>query len=576
MDSTSTNENNFIRMTVASFGGKMKLFFGLLVLVFIGSGVFALYEASNAFMVSVPAEGGTLREGVIGLPQFVNPLIAVSGPSQDLTDLVYSGLLKKTPDGSYAPDLAADMPSVSPDNKTYTFIIRDDAVFHDGTPVTADDIEFTLTRALDPAIKSPKRVNWEDVTIQKINDKTIQFVLKQPYPFFLENATLGILPKHIWSNVSNEEFTFSNYNRNPIGSGPYKVQKIKTNSGGIPLSYELESFKKYPGGAPYISHISMSFYTNEDKLVEAFKNGSIDSLNSLSPEEARSLEAEGAHIVRGVLPRVFGVFFNINKNPVLKEKAVRQALAASIDRKVLIQNVLFGYGESIASPLPVHFGGMIATSTSSSTPIEVASAILEKAGWKKNADNIYQKKTDKETTTLAISISTSDVPELKGMAEEVKKAWETLGAQVDLKIFETGDLNQNVIRPRNYEALFFGQVVNRDTDLFAFWDSSEKTDPGLNIALYSNATVDKALENARNLVSTEDRLAEYRKVEGQIESDVPAIFVYSPEFLYIVPKDLQGMTTPRVNEAKDRFLGIEKWYRETDRVWRIFATNNIR
>jgi peptide/nickel transport system substrate-binding protein len=564
-----------VRMTMGSFGGKAKVIFVVLILIFIGSGTFLLYSVSNAFMVAVPAEGGTLREGVIGLPQFINPLIAVSGPSQDLTELIYSGLLKKTPAGDFVPDLASTMPSVSADNKTYTFIIRDDAVFHDGTPVTADDIEFTIDRALNPALKSPKRVNWEDVTVQKINDKTIQFLLKQSYPFFLENVTLGILPKHIWNNVSHEEFTFSNYNRNPIGSGPYKIDKIRTNSGGIPLSYELEAFKNYSGGKPFLTHITMNFYSNEDKLMEAYRSGSVDAINSLSPLKAKDLEAQGAQVIRTVLPRIFGVFFNASKNAALKQKEVRQALALSLDKPALISTVLNGYGQAINSPLPIQFGGAVNTTVASGTPIEAAAQLLEKNGWKKNDEGVYQKKSDKETMILAIALSTSDVPELKTMAEEISRTWQALGVRVDLKIFETGDLNQNVIRPRNYEALFFGQVVNRDTDLFAFWDSSERTDPGLNIALYNNSVVDKALEEARTLVSKEERLAEYRKVESQIEADVPAIFVYSPEFLYVVPKNLAGMETPHINEPKDRFTGVETWYRETDKVWRVFASQNI-
>ncbi len=559
-----------------SFGITAKILFAALVVTFIGSALFLLYSVSGLFMVEIPRKGGTLREGVVGLPQFINPILTVSGPSQDLTELIYSGLLKKNPDGTFVPDIA-DSYTVSPDGKTYTFILRDDLTFHDGKPITTDDVEFTILRAVEPSLKSPKRVNWEGVTIQKVSPTSIQFVLKQPYPFFLENATLGILPKHIWKDVALDEFTFSNYNRNPIGSGPYRLQKIRTDSGGIPRSYELEAFKNYAGGEPYLSHISMSFYGNEEKLVEAYQSGTIDTLSSLSPEDALILEKGGATIDRTVLPRIFGVFFNTNKNPALGYKEARQALSLSVNKEALVQNILQGYGIAIDSPLPVHFEDQLEAThaTGTITGIEAAQALLESKDWERNADNIYEKKTSKETVELSITISTSDVPELRAMAEAVKADWESLGARVTLKIFETSDLNQNIIRPRNFEALLFGQVVSRDTDLYAFWHSSERNDPGLNITMYANSTVDKLLDEARGLSELSERLTRYEKVVKEIQTDAPAIFLYSPEFLYVIPKNLQGMAETTISDPKDRYAGIESWYLETDGVWKIFAPKTI-
>jgi peptide/nickel transport system substrate-binding protein len=563
-----------IQRVFSSFKIQTKIVFAILAAVFILNGLTLLYNVSHAFTVAIPAPGGTLREGVIGLPQFINPLLAVSGPSQDLTELVYSGLIKKTPEGTYVPDLATY--TVSPDYKIYTFVINDDAVFHDGKPVTANDVEFTLTKAVDPAIKSPKRVNWEGIEVTKINDKTIQFTLKQPYPFFLENATLGILPKHIWSAVTNEEFTFSEYNRNPVGSGPYKIASLNKNSGGIPQSYDLKAFKNYQGGTPYISKISMYFYSNEDQLMHAFQKGDIDSMNSISTTNALTLAQDGAQIEKSVLPRVFGVFFNTNKNPALLEKEVRQALSLALDKNELISTVLHGYGSPIEGPLPLTIKTLSSASQSTTpnlgTSIEQATKLLESKGWTKNENNIYQKLINKTPVTLSFTLSTSDVPELRDMAGRLRNTWQTLGAEVELKIFETSDLNQNVIRPRNYEALFFGEVINRDTDLYAFWHSSERNDPGLNIALYTNSKVDKLLEDARSLPTLGERTQKYTEFETEINNDVPAIFVYSPEFVYVIPKNLKGISLENIRDPKDRFTSIETWYRETDNVWKIFAS----
>ena len=163
------------------------------------------------------------------------------------------------------------------------------------------------------------------------------------------------------------------------------------------------------------------------------------------------------------------------------------------------------------------------------------------------------------------------MPELKAAAGIIAEEWRSIGADVDLKIFETGDLNQNVIRPRKYDALFFGEIVGRELDLFAFWHSSQRNDPGLNIALYANITVDKLLEDARTTADYSERLIKYEEFEQEIAEDIPAIFVYSPDFIYIIPKNIKGLELGSVTTPSERFLNIHEWYIETDSVWSFFA-----
>jgi peptide/nickel transport system substrate-binding protein len=173
---------------------------------------------------------------------------------------------------------------------------------------------------------------------------------------------------------------------------------------------------------------------------------------------------------------------------------------------------------------------------------------------------------------LVFSLSTSNVPELKSAAEAVKSTWEKIGAKVELKIFETGDLNQNVIRPRKYDALLFGEVVGRDPDPFVFWHSSQRNDPGLNIALYTNITADKLLEKARTVSDEEKRKEIYRQFQEEVEKDAPAVFLYSPYFIYIVPHALKGIDdTSGITVPSERFGQIYKWHLGTEKIWKIFA-----
>lgn len=561
---------------VASFSRKERATFFAALWAFIISFTIILWNINTSFLIEVPAYGGSFTEGIVGIPRFINPLLAVSDADRDLTALTYSGLMRATSNGTLIPDIAATY-EISDEGLIYTFTIKEDAVFHDGTPVTADDIVFTVTKAQDNALKSPKRASWDGVTVEKIGEHQVRFTLKQPYAPFLENTTIGILPKHIWDNVSIEQFNFSQFNIEPVGSGPYRVKNITRDKSGIPVSYTMVSFKDFALGRPYINEITIKFYANEEELTEAFDGGDVESVNALSPKTANELSKMGGHILRSPLPRVFGIFFNQNQAPVLLDNAVREALDTTVNRKAIVEAVLYGYGTVIEGPIPPGSLGY-ATREESTVDEELqrlqrARDILEKNGWKRGEDGIYEKKIKKKTERLSFSISVPNVAELKNVAEMVSVAWRTLGADVEIKIFETGDLNQNVIRPRKYDALLFGEIIGRDTDLFAFWHSSQRNDPGLNIALYANSVADKLLEDARSINDTDTRIAKYEKFQNEILDDIPAVFLYAPDFIYLLPNRVHGIEPGPVTTPSERFLNIREWFIETDNVWKVFVNN---
>ena len=578
-----------IGVAVASFSVTERIVFYILVGVFAFSSILAIWNTNNDYLVAVPQSGGTLTEGIVGVPRFVNPVIASSDVDRDMTALIYSGLVNFTPKGDVVPDLASAY-KISDDGRTYSFTIREEAVFQDGEPVTAEDVEFTIQKIQDPSIKSPKRAAWEGVTIARNaeNPREISFTLKQRYAPFMENLSVGILPKHLWTDVPTEEFAFSNLNTSPIGSGPYKVKNVKRNSLGLPLYYDLLAFKSYALGKPYITHLVIRFYPNETELVDAYSREEIESLAGISPQYTSAIDSERSEIVRIPLGRVFGVFFNQNQASIFINKEVRLALDAAIDKEAIVKEVLAGFGRTADSPAPV-FGRTNLTNLDENSVAnrniiktagtgaekkshrDEALSILTEDGWKLNeTTGVMEKTVNKVTTKLAFSISTGSAPELKRAAEIVQTSWQAIGAEVDLQVFETNDLNQNVIRPRKYDALFFGEVIGRDYDLYPFWHSSQRNDPGLNIALYTNIKADKILETIRaesDRVKREKSLTELIPI---IQADQPAAFIYSPDFIYVVPKNLFSLKPEKIVNANDRFADINKWYMDTNRIWKIF------
>ncbi|MFO0718444.1 MAG: ABC transporter substrate-binding protein [Candidatus Paceibacterota bacterium] len=547
------------------------VFFGLFIL----SGLSIIWNINEHFLVDVPNRGGTLTEGIVGSPRFINPLLSISDADEDLTSLIYSGLLKATPSGELIDDLSKEH-HISDDGLEYSFTLKDNIYFHDGEPVTASDVEFTVKKAQDSQLRSPKRINWDGITVKKIDDKNIKFILKQPYSPFIENLTMGILPEHIWRSLDSDQFAASLFNTEPVGSGPYKIKKIKRNSGGVPTYYQLEPFSKYSLGEPYIKNLLLSFYTNEEDALEAFTNGDIESISGIPPQTVNQIINQRTRIEKSSLPRIFGVFFNQNQAPVLINKEVRAALNMVVEKNRIVQSVLGGYGMVINGPLPfANLKQEENTDVSTSTPTDMALELLSRNGWTLNqTTGVMEKKTKKETIPLSFSISTGDAPELKQTALILQEEWQKIGAHVDIKIFETGDLNQNIIRPRKYDALLFGEVTGRDFDLYPFWHSSQRNDPGLNIAMYVNSKADKLLEEMRSTTDNAVKEEKYAGFEQLIKDDIPAIFTYTPDFIYLVPTKLKNIKLGEGIKASERFMNVHEWYIETNKVWKIFVKNN--
>lgn len=559
--------------TIHAFSATEKVVFTFFIVIALISSLSLAWKVNSLFLIPVPAHGGSFSEGMVGLPRSINPVLAFTETDKNLSNLIYSGLMKF--DGNEIVKDLAETYTISEDGLVYDFKIKDNIRFHDGTQLTTDDIEFTIQKIQDNEIKSPKYVDWASVVIKKISPTEIQFILRQPYAPFLTNTTIGIIPKNIWKNLSTEQFIFNEKNLEPIGSGPYKVNKVIKDKAGTPTSYSLSSFNKYHNSEPYISNIDIFFYQNEDMAIDSFKAGIIQNFAGVSPQKSFEISSttQSVNIIHNPLPRIFGVFFNQNNSPVLANKEVRQALNMVVDKDAIIKKALYGYAVSIDSPIPLND----ASSTAKEEKIDIekniqsAKDLLSKNGWSINENGVLEKKNKTTKQTLELSISTADSADLKMIAEMIKKSWEELGAKVTVKVYEFGDLSQNIIKTRKYDALLFGEIINKDLDLYAFWHSSQRNSPGLNVSMYVNSKADKILEDARTSYDEKARNDLYESFEEIIKDDIPAIFLYSPEYLYMMSKDIKGYDMKTMTNPSDRFTNISKWYIKTDKVWEIFV-----
>lgn len=544
---------------IKSFSYTQKIFFvGFLAIAFASIVGLLAKHLVHPFQYEIAIQGGHHIEGVIGTPRFINPVLSLSNADKDIELLVFSGLTRKTREGSVVLDLAEDF-QVSEDNLIYTFTISPNARFHDNTPITARDVVFTIQQIQNPEIKSPKRVQWEGVSAQIVDDKTVRFILNQPFIGFLENISVGIIPSHIWEPLSSEEFQFSPYNIQPVGSGPYTIAKVTTASNGTVSTYALRLFKNYTGIQPFIKKITINFFETQDSALRSLRNKEIDAVALVHAPELNTIP-RNATIYTATLNRMFGIFFNQDKNTALQDRRVRQAIDLAIDRQTIIQEALGGFGEPIKSPLSSNIQTNIPDKEQILQDKTRAENLLDQAGWTKNSNGTRQK----DGVALRFKLRTAGTIELQTAAQSIQTQLQTIGIDVEVESLNMADFNQNIIRPRNFEMILLGQTLNQEADIFAFWHSSQTSDPGLNISNYKNKAVDASLEQIIQTFDTQLRATQYARFEQEFFKDIPAVFVYSPHVMYVVNNTLNNVELSPITNSSQRLLGMQDWYIETN------------
>lgn len=536
----------------------------------------------NEHMMPAPASGGDYVEASVGSPHYVNPVLAANNDAdQDLMKLVFSGLLKTTPKGELVPDLAESY-TLSDDGKTYTFKLRSGVQWHDNTPFTAKDVVATINLIKDPSFKSPLASQFKGVTVTSSDDQTVVFTLSEPFAPFLSMLTVGIVPEHLWQTIKPENAARAELNLKPIGTGPFKFKSFAKDKQGAILSYTLARNDKYYGDVAHLSSITFKYFSDFGSAHDALVDRRVDGMSFL-PLEYRDAAQKQRNIRLTTLrlPQYTGVFFNQNKNAALKSKAVRQALATAIDRESILKEALGDNGVMVWSPILAGFVGFNPDVKKYSFDAAAAADMLDKEGWKLDStDGIrklttYETKTVKKTTTktavqtpLAITLTTVEAKENMAVADIIKRNWDALGIQTTLNIVPGSKIQKDVIRPREYEALLYGEIIGTDPDPYPFWHSSQNSASGLNLAVYSNRRVDEILEKARVSADNAEREKMYREFQDILAEEVPAILLYSPTYTYAIGRKLQGVEAGTIFMPSDRFDDVTSWYVNTKRIWK--------
>ncbi len=529
--------------------------------------------------IAIPANGGTLVEGMVGQIIYLNPILASDNTTDsDINNLIYSGLLKYNKDLELVPDLAESY-ELSEDKKTYTFTLKPDLSFHDGTPLTIDDVIYTYSLIQNPEYKSPSYFNFTGVNIQRIDDRTVSFTLNDIYTPFKHFFTTKIIPRHIWENVAAPNFPLAQHNIKPIGSGPYKFEKFLKDTNGNIISYELSKFKDYHGTKPYINNIELKFFVDIQPALDALINGQITSLGNIPYNEINYIQTENINVNKLDLPQYTALFFNPKQNKNLENKEIRKALTLGVNRKEIITNVFGNNVNLIHGPILPNFLGYDENLPKTEYDLEQAKTLFTENDWTYNQNNYLISKdsseenndenneaeeetSNKNQDVFSLTITLINNEESLNLANQVKDNWKELGIKTELNIVDSNSIKE-IIKERNYEIVLYGESLGNDPDLFPFWHSTQITYPGLNLAQFTNKQADTLIEEARQTTDDLSRQSKYAELQKLIIEEYPAIFLYQPKYIYALNKDIKNYQNNKIINYSNRWDDIYHLYIKT-------------
>lgn len=514
----------------AFYAGLSILIAALCVFVALG-----IYLRSKTIVV--PAYNTTLSIGTLEQPRYFTPVYASQDTEKIISGLLYAGLYKKSSDGSYIYDLASNIVK-SETGTEIDVTLRDDISFANGDTITSDDVIFTYKLLSDPQVRSIDKVRYEGLEFQKVSDTNFVIHLKKPFPFVEELLTAGVLSQKEYADKSLDNFVISELNQDSVSSGMYEVNNKTLDNGGKLEKLELVSSPNYKGKRPYIKYINIYYYTNKANLSKAFNNQDIDVVFDADTEIKNAITKKNYLESTYAIPRIVAIFLNGNKKDSFAKKYNREEIYEAVDR-----NKFTNLGIPTYDMLP------------SSERLATSSV------------------TEFSTSTFTLTLP--DMDRRIDVATKVKDMLSLKGITVNLDIKDQNELNQNTIRNRDYEAILSTIEVQNPSDLYAFWHSSQRNAPGLNISSYTSKTFDSNLENIKTAASSTNTQSYLEALRTEFYSEYPYIPLYTPTRQVIYRDNLNATFPKQTLTSRDLIANIDNWYNSTEKVWSIFNKENI-
>ena len=512
----------------------------------------------------VPAQGGTFAEGMVDQPYHINPVLPDANETdQVMESLIFSGLTKSNGTGGYDLDLAQNIEKQH-DGVTYLVTLKNNLVWQDNEPLTTQDVLFTLDLLKNKDLQNPQAYFWNTVQIQAVSGTILKFTLQNPDSYFPAYLSFKILPYHLWKSVPVNQITISELNLKPIGSGPYQFKKMTLAKDQSISQYTLTRFSKYASEGPYFDTVVVKFYPSVDDALVALKKKDIESVAHVPTDTFSAQKNNQSFITLDPAQATMTLLaFNMNQDP-LKDKAMRQAVAASIDSHAIAQDVYEGYANwSLASQ-----------DATASSPVDLARAqnLLASLGWQdSNKDGIVDKKLSpraKTPTDLTLNLLTLDTPDMQRIAAMIQKQLGQAGIGVTIQALDVNEYT-NQLHNRTFQMalIAFSPVGAPTPDWYPLLHSSQQQYPGLNISGYANQAADTDMEQIRSTDDPTTVQAVYAQLIAQIASDAPFAFIVQPTMPWLMTNGIHLSPITSLPTSGDRLSTINQWYWYTKRIW---------
>ena len=526
-------------------------------------GLLLLSEQTGFRLVSpVPTSGGVYNEALIGSLQRLNPVLDYyNSADRDVDRLIFSSLIRFDDKGLPKADLAKVW-GISYDGLIYNFELRENAKWHDGTAVKAEDVLFTIDLMRDPDSVLPEDIKkiWTDVEVVVLSDTLIQFKLQEAFTPFIDYLDFGILPKHILGGMTYMEMINSQFNLNPVGSGPYQFDSLVVENNQI-KGVILSSNPDYYLEPAYINDFVFRYYMDASSAYAAYQEGVVQGISKVSQDVLpQVLNNSDLALYSAVEPRFSIVLFNLDNSDVsfLQDAAIRRALLLALDRRGMIDRILGGQGAIADVPVLPNNWAYYNGNTRADQDVSAAEKLLKETGYVIGENSNIR---SKDGVKLSFKMIYPDDETHAAIAQAIQADWLKVGVSVEIVPLSYDTLILDHLQPLTYEAALIDidYTNSPDPDPYPFWDQAEQSG-GQNYSQWENRTISQYLEEARVLLDTGERAKLYRNFQVVFADELPALPLFYPVYNYAVDKSIQGIRLGSWYDTSDRFDNVTQWY----------------
>lgn len=552
-------DNNFIRRLDKLIGVRRFTITWLALIVLLTSLTITQTLGLNAlYQVDKPARGGTYNEGIIGAYSNANPLYATGSVDMAVSRLLFSGLLKYDDTNSLVGDLANDY-TIDETGKIYTVHLKPNLQWHDGKPLTAEDVVFTYGLVQNADARSPLAQGWRGISITSPDPLTVVFSLPSVFAPFPHSLTTGIIPKHILASVTPAQLRTHSFNTmSPVGSGPFKWGALQYGAEGENTTSSLISLKANPtyySGRPQVDNFVIHTFPDEEQAVAAYKKRRVNALAGLRTVPEDIAKTDDTHVIPFQTTAADMVFLKTSAG-VLADSTVRQALVYATDRKSIIEQIDEPL-KMVRQPILMDQPGFDSAYMQPTYNNAKAKAILDQAGWVPGKDGIRSKNGQ----PLMFQLYLDTNPQSKKIVDELVYTWKEVGVNA-IPVMQRPVDFQTSLELHTYDAVLHGISIGPDPDVYPYWHSSQANGSlgnNLNFSEYKSSVADAALEAGRTRLEPAVRSLKYKPFMQAWYQDNPAIGLFRPRIYYVTRGEVHGLVGHTLNTDTDRYFSVANW-----------------